>query len=75
MINVSHGQWVKMATNKAAVEIKNNNQYMPFDFFCTSMANNLTAKIGELPDNFPQKIHLSKDEFRTSFKMLTFADV
>lgn len=38
MISVSQGQLVKMAKSSAAVEIKNNSQYVPFDFFCASMS-------------------------------------
>ncbi len=38
MIMVSQGQCAAIATNNAAVEIANNNQYIPFDFFCASMA-------------------------------------
>ena len=35
--SVSQGQCVATATTKAAVEIKNNNQYRPFRFLFTSM--------------------------------------
>ena len=39
--SVNHGQLVAIATTKAAVEIKNNNQYKPFLFLFTSMKKNL----------------------------------
>ena len=45
--SVSQGQWVAIATTKAAVEIKNNNQYKPFLFFFTSMEK-FCAKIGQM---------------------------
>ena len=35
--SVNHGQLVAIATIKAAVEIKNNNQYKPFLFLFTSI--------------------------------------
>lgn len=38
--SVSQGQLVAMATTKAAVEIKNNNQYKPLRFLFTSMEKN-----------------------------------
>jgi hypothetical protein len=44
--NVSQGQWVAMATTRAAVEIKNNNQYKPRRFLFTSMKK-FCAKIGQ----------------------------
>jgi hypothetical protein len=37
IIRVNHSQCVKMANNKAALDIKNINQYNPLDFFLTSM--------------------------------------
>ena len=42
---VSQGQCVAIATTKAAVEIKNNNQYKPLRFLFTSMEK-VCAKIG-----------------------------
>jgi hypothetical protein len=45
--SVSQGQCVTMASTKAAVEIKNNNQYKPFLFLFTSMEK-FCAKIGQV---------------------------
>lgn len=45
--SVNHGQLVAIATTKAAVEIKNNNQYKPFLFLFTSMKK-FCAKIGQM---------------------------
>ena len=36
-MSVNHGQCVAIATTKAMVETKNNNQYRPFDFLRTSI--------------------------------------
>jgi hypothetical protein len=45
-INVSQGQWIAMATSKAAVEMKNKIQYNPFLLFLTSIIG-FCAKIGK----------------------------
>jgi hypothetical protein len=45
-IRVSQGQWVAIASIRAAVEIKNNNQYKPRRFLFTSMKK-FCAKIGQ----------------------------
>ncbi len=47
MIKVNHSQWVKIANNKAAVEMKNSNQYNPLDFLFTSIEKMIFAKVGE----------------------------
>jgi hypothetical protein len=44
---VNQGQLVAIATIKAAVEMKNNNQYNPFLFLFTSMEK-FCAKIGQM---------------------------
>ena len=44
---VSQGQWVAIASIRAAVEIKNNNQYKPRRFLFTSMKK-FCAKIGQM---------------------------
>lgn len=38
MISVSHSQLVKIANSRAAVETKNNNQYVPLFLLFTSMS-------------------------------------
>lgn len=43
-IKVNQGQCVKMAINKAAAEIKNSIQYIPFEFLFTSMLINFWQK-------------------------------
>jgi hypothetical protein len=42
MMSVSQGQWVAIAIMKATVDIKNNIQYKPLDFF--SMPESLLQK-------------------------------
>ena len=36
-IRVNQGQWAMMAKAKAAVDTKNNSQYIPFELLFTSM--------------------------------------
>jgi hypothetical protein len=60
---VSHGQWVAIATKRAAVEIKNNNQYKPRRFLFTSMKK-FCAKIGQMIRNknrMTRNLDLSSD--------------
>jgi hypothetical protein len=45
MMRVNQGQCIATAITRAAVEIKNSNQYNPFDFLRTSIRK-ILAKIG-----------------------------
>ncbi len=47
MISVSQGQCKTMARTNAAVERKNNNQYMPFDLCFISINNGFCKNRGE----------------------------
>lgn len=46
MMSVNQGQCIATAKISAAVEMKNNSQYNPFDLCFTSI-NRIFAKIGE----------------------------